>query len=115
MRKILVLTALVSLVVCLTSSAALAKNHKLKLHTDVLVAGKKIDSGSYLVKIDEEGHLSILKSGKILAEADVKIEPLGSGTPESVSLDRSGNLREIRFKDQKVVFPMLSNAGQTGE
>lgn len=115
MRKIIFLTAVVSLVFCLASTAAVAKNYRVKLHSDAVVSGQTIEPGSYLVKINDEGVLSILKSGKVLAESEVVFRPLENATPNSVSLDVDGNLKEIRFKDEKVVFPMLSNAGQTSE
>ena len=115
MRKILLFSVIVGLVFCLPSTAAVAKNHRIKLHSDAIVSGQTIESGSYMVKIDDEGVLSIWKRGDMLAEAEVVVEPLGNGTPNSVSMDRDGNLRELRFKDEKVVFPMLSNAGQTSE
>lgn len=115
MRRILVFSAIVGLVFCLATTAAVAKNHRIKLHSEAVVSGQTIEPGSYMVKIDDEGLLSIWKRGDKLAEAEVVVEPLGNGTPNSVSLDREGNLKELRFKDEKVVFPMLSNAGQTSE
>lgn len=115
MRKIILLTVVVSLVFCLASTAAVAKNHKVKLHSEAFIADQVIKPGSYIVKISDEGLLGFYKGKKLLAESEVTIEPMGSGTPNSVSTDVNGNLKEIRFKNEKAVFPMLSNAGQTSE
>ena len=68
-----------------------------------------------MVKISDEGLLGVYKGKDLLAESEVKIVPMENETPNSVSLDVDGNLKEIRFKNEKVVFPMHSNAGQTSE
>lgn len=115
MRKILLLTLIFSLILCLPTTAAVAKNHKVKLHSEAIVAGNVIQPGSYTVKISDEGLLGVYKGRDLLAESEVTIVPMKNETPNSVSLDVDGNLKEIRFKDEKVVFPMLSNAGQTSE
>ena len=115
MRKIILLTVVVSLVLCMASTAAVAKNHKVKLHTDTVVAGQIIKPGSYLVKLSDDGMLGIYKGRKLMAETIVTMEPLNTATPNSVSLDVEGNLKEIRFKKEKAVFTKHSNAGQTTE
>ena len=115
MRKIIFLTVIFSLVVCMSSTAAVAKNHKVKLHSEAIISGMFIEPGSYTVKISDEGLLGFYKGRDLLAESEVTIEAMGNETPNSVSLDVNGNLKEIRFKNEKVVFPMLSNAGQTSE
>ncbi len=99
----------------MASTAAMAKNHKVKLHSEAIISGTVIEPGSYTVKISDEGLLGLYKGRDLLAESEVTIEAMGNETPNSVSLDVNGNLKEIRFKKEKVVFPMLSNAGQTSE
>ncbi len=115
MRKILLLTVIVGLVLCMATTAAVAKNHKVKFHNEAVVSGQVIQPGSYMVKISDEGLLGVYKGKDLLAESEVKIVPMENETPNSVSLDVDGNLKEIRFKNEKVVFPMHSNAGQTSE
>jgi len=115
MRKFILFAVIAFLAVSLTSTAVMAKSHKVKLHSEATVAGQVIEPGSYMVKLDDEGMLTICKGSKVLAESEVTVLPLGNETPNSVSLDVNGNLKEIRFKDEKVVFPKLSNAGQTSE
>jgi hypothetical protein len=115
MRKILLLTVIVGLVFCLTSTAAVAKNHKVKLHSEAVVSDQIIKPGSYIVKISDEGMLGIYKGKKLVAESAVTLQQIVNETPNSVSMDVNGNLKEIRFKDEKAVFPMNSSAGQTSE
>jgi len=115
MRKIILFTVVVSLVLCMASTAAMAKNHKVKLHTDTVVAGKIIKPGSYLVKLSDEGKLGFYKGRKLVAESIVTMEPMDNETPNSVSVDVEGNLKELRFKNEKAVFTKHSNAGQTTE
>ena len=115
MRKIILFTVVASLVLCMASTAAVAKNHKVKLHSDTVVAGTVIEPGSYLVKLSDDGKLGFYKGSKLLAESIVTMEPMENETPNSVSVDVDGNLKEIRFKDEKAVFTKHSNAGQTTE
>ncbi len=115
MRKIILLTVIFSLVLCMATTAAVAKNHKVKFNSEAIVAGQVIQPGSYMLKISDEGLLGVYKGKDLLAESEVTIEPMKNETPNSVSVDVDGNLKEIRFKNEKVVFPMLSNAGQTSE
>jgi hypothetical protein len=67
----------VLMVGALTSVAALAKVHKHKVtfEEDIKVNGTVVKKGSYDVKFDDEtNQLSILKNGKVVAQAMAKLE-----------------------------------------
>lgn len=68
----------VLLVGALTAVAAFAKVHKNRVtfDNDMKVNGTLVKKGSYEVRFDDEtGKLSIVKSGKVVAEATAKVEP----------------------------------------
>ena len=61
----------------LTSVAAFAKvsKHKVTFENDIKVNGTVVKKGSYDVKFDDEsGQLSILKNGKVVAQAMARTE-----------------------------------------
>ncbi len=117
MRKVLLSASLISLffLMATPSIKAREKDHKVKLHKETIVAGQPIQPGSYIAEINEAGNLVLLKGKKVLVEAVVDIEPLGNVNPNSYTVDRNGVMGEIRFLEEKVVFPTLSNVGRTAE
>jgi len=67
----------VVMVGALTSVVAFAKVHKEKVtfDSDIKVNGTVVKKGSYDVKFDDEsGQLSIVKNGKVVAQATAKLE-----------------------------------------
>lgn len=117
MRKILFSALFISLFFCLVSTSAIAKDkdHKVTIKKETIVAGHVLQPGSYTAEINEAGNLILLKGKKVLVEAVVDIEPLGNVNPNSYTVDRNGVMGEIRFLEEKVVFPALSNVGRTAE
>jgi hypothetical protein len=77
MKSIMSRMLVVLMVGALTSVAALAKVHKHKVtfDEDIKVNGTVVKRGSYDVKFDDEtNQLSILKNGKVVAQAMARLE-----------------------------------------
>lgn len=77
MKSIMSRMLVVLMVGALTSVAALAKVHKHKVtfEEDIKVNGTVVKRGSYDVKFDDEtNQLSILKNGKVVAQAMARLE-----------------------------------------
>jgi hypothetical protein len=78
MKSIVNRIVVVLVVGALTSMVALAKVHKHKVtfENDTKVSGTVIKKGTYDLKFDDEtGQLSIVKNGKVVAQAMAKLEP----------------------------------------
>ena len=77
MKSIVSKMAAVIMVGALTSVIAFAKVHKEKVtfDSDIKVNGAVVKKGTYDVKFDDEsGQLSIVKNGKVVAQAMAKLE-----------------------------------------
>jgi len=77
MKSIVSKMVTVVMVGALTSVVAFAKVHKEKVtfDSDIKVNGTVVKKGSYDVKFDDEsGQLSIVKNGKVVAQATAKLE-----------------------------------------
>ncbi|PWT92742.1 MAG: hypothetical protein C5B55_05725 [Blastocatellia bacterium] len=77
MKSIMNRLVVVMVVGALTSVVAFAKVHKsnVKFANDIKVNATVVKKGSYDVKFDDEtGKLSIVKNGKVVAEANAKFE-----------------------------------------
>ena len=77
MKSIVNRMLVVMLVGALTSVAAFAKVHKQRVNfdNDIKVNGTVVKKGSYDLKFDDEsGQLSIVKNGKIVAQAMARTE-----------------------------------------
>ena len=77
MKSIMSRMLVVLMVGALTSVAALAKVHKHKVtfEEDIKVNGTVVKRGTYDVKFDDEtNQLSILKNGKVVAQAMARLE-----------------------------------------
>lgn len=77
MKSIMSRMLVVLMVGALTSVAALAKVHKHKVtfEEDIKVNGTVVKRGTYDVKFDDEtNQLSILRNGKVVAQAMARIE-----------------------------------------
>lgn len=77
MKSIMSRMLVVLMVGALTSVAALAKTHKHKVtfEEDIKVNGTVVKRGTYDVKFDDEtNQLSIMKNGKVVAQAMARIE-----------------------------------------
>ncbi len=77
MKSIVNRMVVVLMVGALTSVVAFAKvqKHKVTFESDIKVNGTLVKKGTYEVKFDDEtGQLSIIKNGKVVAEAMARIE-----------------------------------------
>lgn len=77
MKSIMGRMLVVLMVGALTSVAALAKVHKQRVNfaEDIKVNGTVVKKGSYDVKFDDEtNQLSIVKNGKVVAQAMARLE-----------------------------------------
>ncbi len=77
MKSIVNKMLVVMMVGALTSVVALAKVHKQKVsfENDIKVNGTLVKKGTYEVKFDDEtGQLSLIKQGKVVAEATARTE-----------------------------------------
>jgi cell division protein YceG involved in septum cleavage len=78
MKSIVNRIVVVLVVGALTSMVALAKVHKHKItfENDTKVSGTVVKKGTYDLKFDDEtGQMSIVKNGKVVAQAMAKLEP----------------------------------------
>ena len=78
MKSIVNRIVVVLVVGALTSMVALAKVHKHKVtfENDTKVSGTVVKKGTYDLKFDDAtGQLSIVKNGKVVAQAMAKLEP----------------------------------------
>ncbi len=115
MKRSIFLSLLISLIFSLTYTSVAAKNHKVKLQNDTVVAGKVIEAGSYRVRLNDEGVLLVFKGSDLVVQTVVDVEPLGNVNPNSFAVDKNGILEEIRFEEEKVVLPTRSIVGRTAE
>jgi hypothetical protein len=78
MKSVMSKVLAVLMVGALTGVVALAKVQKARatFDEDIKVNGTLVKKGTYDVKFDDEtGQLSIIKNGKVVAEATTKLEP----------------------------------------
>ena len=78
MKSIVNRIVVVLVIGALTSMVALAKVHKHKItfESDTKVSGTVVKKGTYDLKFDDEtGQMSIIKNGKVVAQAMAKLEP----------------------------------------
>lgn len=122
MKSIMSRMLVVLMVGALTSVAALAKVHKHKVtfEEDIKVNGTVVKRGSYDVKFDDEtNQLSILKNGKVVAQAMARIESRAKKANDfqlrSTNKDSEQQLTGVTFggSDKDVVITE-SGASTTG-
>lgn len=78
MKSIVNRIVAVLMVSALTSVVAFAKvqKHKVTFDSDIKVNDTLVKKGTYEIKFDDEsGQLSIIKNGKVVAEAAARVEP----------------------------------------
>ena len=75
MKSIVNRMVVIMMVAALTSVVALAKKQKVTFESDIKVNGTLVKKGTYDLKFnDETGQLSIMKGGKVIAEAMARVE-----------------------------------------
>lgn len=103
MRKLLVTAFVVALTAAVFSTSAVAATHKFTLSRESTVSGIQLEKGKY--KLELEGtQATIIQKNQVVATAQVEIRDTKPANPGSVLVDADGNLKEIRLKNQVVVF-----------
>ena len=75
MKSMVTRVLAVLMVGALTGVVALAKTQRATFETDIKVNGTLVKKGTYDVKFDDQtGQLSIIKNGKVIAEAMTRLE-----------------------------------------
>ena len=77
--------------------------------------GVELKPGEYTLELDGSGHGKIRRGSKLLVEAEVEVQPLGSTMPHSISQFRDGRVKEIRLKQEKIVFINTRASAQTAQ
>lgn len=123
MKSIMSRILVVLMVGALTSVAALAKVHKHKVTfaDDIKVNGTLVKRGTYDVKFDDEtNQLSILKNGKVVAQAMARLEARAKKANDfqlrSTNKGDEQQLTGVTFggSDKDVVITIESGASSTG-
>lgn len=103
MRKLLVTAFVVALTAAVFSTSAFAATHKFTLSRESTVSGIQLEKGKY--KLELEGtQATIIQNKRVVATVQVEIRDAKPANPGSVLVDADGNLKEIRLKNQVVVF-----------
>lgn len=122
MKSIMSRMLVVLMVGALTSVAALAKVHKHKVtfEEDIKVNGTLVKKGSYDVKFDDESNqLSIIKNGKVVAQAMARLESRAKKANDfqlrSTNKDNEQQLTGVTFGgSDKDVIVVTEGASTTG-
>jgi len=120
MKSILNRIVLVLVVGALTCVAAFAKVHKhdLTFENDTKVNGTLVKKGTYQVKFDDKtGQLSIVKNGKVVAQAMTKLEQrekkAGDFQVRSMGSGDDSQLVGVTFGGSDKDVVISGNAGST--
>lgn len=106
MRKLFVIAATVALVGALTASPVLAEGHNFKVYREATINGDQLKPGTtYKLVLNGNDEALIYRHKELVTKAAVEVRSLEGRQRTSVVLDSDGNLLEIRFKKQVVVFP----------
>jgi len=117
MKSILTRIVVVLVVGALSSVVALAKVHKQKVNfvSDIKINNTLIKKGTYDVKFDDQtGQFSILKNGKVVAQAMGRLESRATKAKDfqmrSSGAGGSAQLLSVTFEGQDKDV-MISNSG----
>ena len=122
MKSVISKVVAVLMVGALTGVVALAKVHKARttFDTDIKVNGTLVKKGTYEVKFDDQtNQLSIVKNGKVVAEATTRLEPRSKKANDFqlrlVTANNERQLAGVTFggsdKDVMVANSGASNSG----
>jgi len=112
-RRTLSLTICLILVFAQLSPALLADGHRFELLKAGMVNGVMLEPGRYILEIIGENLGRIYRGKKLLVEAKLEVLPIGGAMPDSVSQLRDGKVKEIRLKEERVVFVDSEASAQT--
>ena len=98
-------TSLIALIaLTLLVGVVFGSTHRVEIMRVANVNGVELKPGNYQVSLTDENTAEIYKGKKLLVRAKVEIQPLGAETPGSVTQGVDGKVKEIRLKDEKIVF-----------
>ncbi len=101
-KMFVVLIALFSLT--LIMGVAFSAVHRVEILRSASINGVDLKPGNYALAVVDENTAEIYKGKKLLVKAKIEVVPLAGATPGSVSQGVDGKVREIRLKEEKVVF-----------
>ncbi len=103
MRKLLVTAFVVALTAAVFSTSAFAATHKFTLTRESTLSGIQLEKGKYKLELNGT-EATITQKGRVVATAQVEIRDAKPANPGSVLVSADGALKEIRLKNQVVVF-----------
>jgi len=92
------------LTIAVMMGVAFSSTHKVEMLRVATVNGVELKPGNYKLSLSGENTAEIYRGKKLMVTATVEIQPLGGSTPGSVAQGVDGKVREIRLKNEKVVF-----------
>ncbi len=112
MRKLFTATFALMLVARLASGPVWAKSGwDFQLYRTREINGTQLERGSYELRLNGNNEAEIYRKGKLITTATVEVRPLGNRMDPKSMLTSGGSIREIRTKDQVIVF--LSETAST--
>lgn len=108
------LSLLVLLVSTLPAATVLADGHRIELLKAGTINGVNLKAGQYQLILNEQEEAEIYRRKELLVTAKVEVLPIGTGTPDSISQNRDGTVKEIRLKEERVVFIDSQASAQPG-
>ena len=114
MKKNLVTVSIVLLTLTLLMSVAFSAAHRVEILRAATVNGVELKPGNYQLTKTDESTAEIYKGKRLVVTAEVEVVPLGNATPGSVSQGVDGKVREIRLKQEKVVFVASASGTRSG-
>ena len=99
-----VITAMIALLAITLLTGLAFSAHRVEIMRSASVNGVELKPGNYKIEMTDENTAQIFKGKKLVVTAKVDVMPLGGATPGSVSQGTDGKVREIRLKNERVVF-----------
>ncbi|HUG43128.1 MAG TPA: hypothetical protein VMN76_02700 [Acidobacteriota bacterium] len=88
----------------LLAAPVMGKEVNFRLDDDLKLNGVELKSGRYKLVINGDGTAEIFRGKTLVTTAKVELKSLDGVLPNAVNYDKNLNLREIRTKDERVVF-----------
>ena len=81
-----------------------AESHRIKIIKKASLDGVQLKPGVYRLRVNGTNEAEIYKGGKLLVAAKIEVAPLATATPNSIAQTRTGELKEIRLKTERIVL-----------
>ena len=104
MTKVTTLLLVLILGLIVLPSGMFAKDHRVEFPSKAVVNGTELEAGKYKLRLTSEDTAEFYSGKELLATSKVEIKPIGTATPNSVSIKRDGRLVEIRLKNERIVL-----------